>query len=263
MPGLDHQLVARVIQVRKHGLRDVDPEAPGGGEILADLGKHSRHRRLSIRALLRDPVGAPPELFEKPDAVVTLSTLAVGRSQGTLELTPIAFSDQTLARVIRKDAGQEQREITKPAVDRGTVRLRDHIRQFDQPERIELTEAPAPPAPRGLDHGAAAGDVGIRGEQFGEKQSPERISAKVSQAAGIEDGHPLPWSNPFFDEGGLTEVAYDAMDQHGEDEEWRASQEWISAGHRKQCAERLRTVDQRLEPLGIATHVVTGFPSRA
>ena len=51
------------------------------------------------------------------------------------------------------------------------------------------------------------------------------------------------------------------MDQHGEDQERRASQEWISAGHRKQCAECLRTVDQRLE--GSATQVVTGLPNRA
>jgi len=28
MPGLDHQLVARIIQVCEHGLPDVDPEAP-------------------------------------------------------------------------------------------------------------------------------------------------------------------------------------------------------------------------------------------
>ena len=192
---------------------------------------------------------------------MTLGTLAVGASQGALDLTAIAFGDQPLARVVGKDPGQEQREITKPAVDRWAVRLWDQFCQLDQAERIELAEAPAPPASRGLDHGAAAGDVRVRGEQLGEKQPPERISAKVSQAAGIEDGDALPWSNPFFDEGGLPEVTNDAMNQHSEDEEWRASQEWISAGHRKQCAECLRTVDQSLE--GSATHVVTGFSSRA
>src|SRR5439155_9750057 len=97
----------------------VGPEAQdtsGGGEILADLGKHAGHRRLSVRAVLRDPVGAPPELFEKPDAVVTLGTLAVGASQGALELTALGFGDQALARGVGYDPGQEQRGIATSAV---------------------------------------------------------------------------------------------------------------------------------------------------
>ena len=53
------------------------------------------------------------------------------------------------------------------------------------------------------------------------------------------------------------------MDEHGEDEERRASQQWISAGRRKQGAERLRALEQRLELLGIVTRIVMGFASRA
>jgi len=53
------------------------------------------------------------------------------------------------------------------------------------------------------------------------------------------------------------------MDQHGEKEEWGASEQWISTGGREQRAEGRGVVDQRLELLGIAPHVAMGFPNPA
>ena len=54
----------------------------------------------------------------------------------------------------------------------------------------------------------------------------------------------------------MTEVANDAVDQNREDQEWRASEQRLSTWYRKEHAKGLRAVDQRCEPLRIASHVV-------
>src|SRR6202011_12660 len=51
------------------------------------------------------------------------------------------------------------------------------------------------------------------------------------------------------------------MDQHGEKEEWGASEQWIPPGGREQRAEGHGVVDQRLELLGIAPHLAMGIPN--
>jgi len=111
----------------------------------------------------------PSELLEQPDAVVAIRLHAVDGAQGALQLAAFALSDELLAGVVRKDPRQEQREIAQPTVDERTLLLLDQFRQLDQPDRIELTEAMAPPTATGFDERASAGDVGIRSEQLGEK----------------------------------------------------------------------------------------------
>ena len=52
------------------------------------------------------------------------------------------------------------------------------------------------------------------------------------------------------------------MDQHRENEKWRASKKRVSAGHAEELAEGGGMVDQRLEACGIAPHISPGVRCR-
>ena len=149
--------------------------------------------------------------------------------------------------VVGEHAAQEEAQVAEPPVERRALVGRHREDELGEPGRVELAEAPVPPAAPALDPDRPARHVRVGGEQVGEEEAPQGVVHQVAQGRRLEDGHAAPRAETLGHERQPLEERRRARQQGREGHERARQHEGVALALPEERVEHLRQGEEALD----------------